>query len=251
VSAWNPFVLFAHLHTQLAVTKAMHLDGMLLAARERAEGVLDLDRPLDCVAVEGGVYRASAGLLLCHEMLGNTPSKVVRTARFRTETRETLSYFRLHDADGKPVHRKERTLPESNSPWKPHFAEKLLHSAVATVAWQFVGDPHKVLRLARHLDCIGPSSNQGYGRVRRWSVEPCEAEPDAAGWYAGDRILRNLPVALAPERLRKGGPGSMMAKERVAPPYWDPNDKLDCLSPIPRALVVGYDEGQARLGLAA
>lgn len=247
----SAFVLFASLLTPLAVTRAIHLDGLLLAARERAEGVLDLSRPLECVAMDRGVYRASAGILLCPDLLGNAPTTVNRTWRFRTETREGLAYFRLHDEAGKPLPTKERQLPVANSPWKPHFAEKELHSAVSTVAWQFVGDAHAVLRLARAIDNIGPSQNQGFGRVRSWSIEVSDADPDAAGWYAGDRVLRNLPVELAPRHLLNGGTGFSRGRDRVAPPYWDPNDRRDCLVPVPRGLVATYDDAHARLGLAA
>ena len=247
----SAYVLFAHMQTALGVTRAIHLDGLLLAARERREGVVDLARPLDCIAVEGGVYRASAGLLLCHDPHGNVPLKVTRTWRFRTEHHGTLSQFRLREADGSPVARDLRTLPLKNTPFRPHFVDKELHSAVGTVAWQFVGDPDAVVRLAREIHCLGPSRNQGYGRVQRWSVEACDADPVAAGWWAGDRVLRNLPVALAPARLRRSGPAFVLGRDRVAPPYWDPGDRVDCLVPIPRALVTDYDAGQARLGLAA
>jgi len=230
----RPFILRANMETGLSATQGIHLDGLLLAARERLEGVVDLDRPLDCLMLDRGVYRASMGIMVAPGLAGAAVQPVRRVWRFRVEDQQALSFFKAGPDSPLP----ERRLPTQNSKYRNSFRSQDVLTGVQSVVWQAVGEPDAVLALAREVKCLGASSVTGFGRVRSWEVEACDAPAAEAGWHAGGRALRNLPLDLAPEGAFDDNVVAFRDVQRARPPYWDEAGRVPCLVPTFDGLVM-------------
>lgn len=232
-----PFNLHAYLATPFTARQPIHLDALLLAARDRREGQTDLSRPLDCLALDRGIYRASAGLMVASGIQGAAVMPIRRVWRFRVEDHQGLSFFRT--APDMPVD--ERRLKTTNSKYRNGFRRQELLTGIQSVAWQGLGDPDAVLELAKEIHCLGASSVSGFGQVREWRLERTDATLEAVGWHAGSRVLRNLPLELVPEGVVADGLNTVEDVQRVCPPYWDAGERVRCLVPAFGSLVVSAD----------
>jgi len=231
------FNLRATLQTPVEIARPLHLDGLLLAARERRENLLDLSRPLECVAMEDGVYRASAGFLVAQGLFGVAVDPMYRTWRFRNEDFGTLSTFAVN----KDMPAAERRLGTANSKYRNGFRRHDVLTGVASVVWQCVGDPEAVLALARHIRGIGQSATTGYGRVRDWSLEACDVPDAEAAWVSGGRVLRNLPARMLPPGTTVDPLHASLDVQRPAPPYWDREGREECWIPTLSSLTGDVD----------
>lgn len=221
----------------MEASRPIHLDGLLLAARERRENVLDLSRPLDCVVVQDGVYRASAAFLVAPGLQGAASEPMYRTWRFQLEDTKTLMTFGATRAS--PA--SERKLKTANSKYRNGFRRHDLLTGIESLVWQCVGDPAAVLSLAREIRAIGQSAQTGYGEVRSWSLEACDAPDAEAGWVSGGRALRNLPERLIPAGCAVDPAHAPLGEQRAAPPYWDPTARERCWVPTLASLTGDED----------
>ncbi len=81
-----------------------------------------------------------------------------------------------------------------------------------------IGDPHEVARLLAGARFIGKRRTNGFGEVRRWTVEPL----DEFRLVGAGRLLRPLPAAavkLLGEQMPEGEP----APVGWTPPQWKPD----------------------------
>jgi CRISPR type IV-associated protein Csf3 len=231
------FNIRARLRTGITVSRPIHLDGLLLAAREQRENHLDMERPLDCITMDRGVYRASAAFMVAPGLQGAAIQPMYRTWRFRIEDTQVLSSFRATAASP----RSERVLPTSNSKYRNGYRRQDVMTGIESLVWQCVGDPEAVLSLAREIHCIGAASNTGFGRVREWGIEPCEATEAEAGWFAGNRVLRSLPESHVPAGISIDRAHAVLDTQRAVPPYWDTSGRVRCWAPTLDSLIVDGD----------
>lgn len=94
-------------------------------------------------------------------------------------------------------------------------------SLVAEIQWHCLGYPDEVRGLLQYLPTIGKHRRSGWGAVREWAVEPCEADlsvVDDAG-----RLMRAVPD---PKGTEVRG---------IRPPYWAPGNQRLCRVPVREA----------------
>ncbi len=231
------FNLRAALRTPIEISRPLHLDGLLLAARERRENLLDLSRPLDCVAMQEGVYRASAAFLVAPGIHGAAVEPMHRTWRFRLDDTQSLMTFSA--TRGSPA--SERRLKTANSKYRNGFRRHDVLTGIESLLWQCVGDPGAVLSLAREILAVGQSAQTGYGEVRAWTLEACDVPDAEAAWVSGGRALRNLPERLVPDGCRVDGEHASVDERRAAPPYWDRTGRERCWVPTLSSLTGDAD----------
>ncbi len=224
----RPEMLVAHLDGPIACKRPIHLDGLLLAGRERRDG-LDLDTPLDCLAVRDGVYQASASIFVTSDTLGVRATEIGRVWGVRIGDSDVM---RTVDTDFNI---------DAMSPVKQRLRKQAVIEGVVAVAWQLNGDIDEVMDLMAHITNVGGSHGTGRGGIRRYEVvEGFEADPRSVGLVADGRVVRNLPVGIARDLLGAGFPGAVELA-RLAPPYWDVTERVDCVVPAIHELVVTDD----------
>jgi hypothetical protein len=210
-----PFILTARLQTQLAVTRPIHIDGVLLAARERLHGEVDR-APLDCVAADEGVYRASAGLMVASGLTGASIGSQTRVFGIKLDGVD-MNFIDCGDETPESERR-----PTKNKACQQKYRSQQIIDGIQSVSWTLLGDPDAVLGLTRAVFCIGGSANTGMGKVLSWEVEEAASDPEAAGWFAGGMPIRNLPAETVRRRLGAiHFPTTSLIHDRCTPPYWD------------------------------
>jgi len=240
----EPFILTARLQTRLSLKRPVHLDGLLLAAREIERDRIDLE-PLDCVVMEDGVYRASAGVMIASGLAGATTSSVGRVSRVR-----------LEGGDIQFIHVYENTPSEGRSidwksPFRPMLQSQTVIDGIVAISWALLGDRDAVMSLARRIHCIGSSANTGMGRVLSWEAEDCVAAPEDVGWFGGGAPIRNLPAEVVRKRIGAiHHPGTALLHECCAPPYWDKSRKTLVVSPRLSAMIASSAAARRMLSAA-
>lgn len=119
----------------------------------------------------------------------------------------------------------ERFLPEGTKsvltaagPYKCYRKSVMLR-VTSAVSWQCVGDADRIQALLDHCHHIGGKSSQGYGRVKRWQMEP--------GDERLARLHRPLPVAYAQQQ---GIDGPVM-RWGLRPPGRIAANQAECVMP--------------------
>jgi hypothetical protein len=227
-----PFVVEARLKTPLSAKAPLHLDGLLLAARDRCE-LPDPARPLACVAMRDGIYRASAGVIVADGPGGVSHENVKRIKRIDSLGGDA-SLIRIDENSPR-----SQRLIDAMSPYRQRLSTYPLIVGARAVYWQAVGDADGVRELLEFLPTVGAMSSQVYGEVDEWSVHGCEADAKEGGWFAAGRILRTLPIALATTRYGFDlSEGTLVIEARVGPPYWVADGTVEAVMPSLRSLVM-------------
>lgn len=119
------------------------------------------------------------------------------------DTLRSISAWRMRPAVEYAHLTAPNNVPTSLGPPRAHDQRiDLWHPA--TMEAQLVGAADLVRELLAGVTAVGKKRSQGYGRVVRWEVEPCER----AAWREwGGRLRRPIPDPL----------GAPMG---VVPPYW-------------------------------
>lgn len=206
-----PFLLIANMRGPLSITGPLHLDGLLLAAREKRCGVEHRDDPFPLIAVRDGVYQASAGFLVQSGLAGARKDYVERVRRLNIRSQDGQMFqYNTHG----PA--KERVI-DAMSPFRATLAEEPFYANVAQVVFQALGDRDAVLELVSdEIASLGKMHRTGWGAVDDFETEDCDADPAYCGLAAHDQPLRNLPLPLA---RSLGLDCSQAFHGRTRPPY--------------------------------
>lgn len=87
------------------------------------------------------------------------------------------------------------------------------------IEWHVVGDEAEIMRLLQSITHVGARVASGFGRVRRWSAEPGDA--DIA------RHQRPLPVGF----LNSKTDGKVIIQRGLVPPFRNPKSQALCVMP--------------------
>jgi hypothetical protein len=235
----TPFILIASLRTPIALSRPLHLDGLLLAAAFK----LDPSKlaSLDGLLVsQNDIPKASAGILI-YEGYGAPIQPVTRLRGLGLSTRLACE---LHATPEMPL---EKRQTEPMSPYRNRITPHHPIAGIKEVAWQAVGDADSVLQLARTIDNIGTMHGQGFGEVVSWRTEECAASEHDAGWRASQYLLRRLPVAKARSLFQGDPKNGLEDVAPVAPPYWLKDNMIPVLEPTLASLVMKEETARDRL----
>lgn len=225
-----PFVVIAHMAGPVCLKDPIHLDGLLLAAREKRGGPATRGQPFDGLARVEGVYQASVGLLIQTGLAGARPRSVARLQSLNMRTQDGHS---IHFSSNARVG--ERTIGPDSS-YRNSLKVETVTENVPRIVFQALGDPEIVLDLlSSEIACIGKMHRTGWGRVDRFEVAPSRADPSTCGLAAGGAPLRYLPPGLA---ASLGLRSEIVIQGRLAPPYGLSADLSPVVAPSPAALIV-------------
>lgn len=223
----RPIVVEAVLRTPISVTDPIHLDGVLLAAREKIHGPESRGRPLDCVAWDDGFHRCSASFLVSDELGGVGTVATTRVARLDLKSRDGELY--VPPAGSEKLPRKNREdLIATMSPFRGVTRDFEVATGVRSLVWQVLGDPEGVLDLLYEIRCVGRMYTTGWGQVDEWLAHDCGADRAHCGVAVDGRPIRNLPAAAA-ERF--GIDASLSYPGRIEPPYGSRSDLVPIVAP--------------------
>jgi len=232
----KPFVLIATLRTPIALSRPLHLDGLLLAAAFRLDP--SQHASLDgLIASRDGIPQASAGFLI-YDGFGAPVQPVTRLRALRLSMPMA---DKIHATKSMPAAMKQ---VDAMSPYRNQITPHKPLASVRAVAWQALGDAERVLELAQTIDNLGAMHGQGFGEVTSWHIEECATENDRAGWAGPNRLLRRLPKDTAASLFPVLPAGVLEDTAPAFPPYWSKADEVPILEPTLASLVL--QEGAAR-----
>lgn len=191
------------------------LDALLCAAYAAREGLDPPASPADCtdlpipLAEERGVYLASF-------------------ASFEVAAREgeyTNRRFPLSEAQ-EMGDAKLRRIQVTAGPSKSYrLPRERLHLVDDRITWWCLGDADGVRDLLGWVHYLGRKRAVGLGRVRAWSVEPCEPWP-------GFPVLRDgMPLRSLPLDWPEVSPEADRAMMVLRPPYWAHDRRTEVYAP--------------------
>ena len=235
----SPFVLVAHMSAPLCLREPIHLDGVVLAAREKRFGPEMRGRPLDMLASVDGVFQASVGVIVTSGFIGVVKQKITRVRRLD-----------MRGADGREINIppdatfKERTI-DSLSPYRNTLADETTYQGVTAVVFQALGDREAVEEImSDEIRTLGKMHRTGWGAIDRFETWDCGAESETCGLIAGGAPMRNLPVAMA----QKFGIDITDAyPARIEPPYALAADRQKVVGPTMADLVMVEHEARELL----
>jgi len=118
--------------------------------------------------------------------------------------------------------RRGRVIIEQDS-YKAYRMPVYYRSAL-WVHWYMVADLDKIGHLLIAITHLGKKTSQGWGRVLRWQVEPCEA--DWSIWQ-DNRLMRGVPLRDYPKDRQPDKVGLY----GVRPSYWDKRNQVELALP--------------------
>lgn len=136
-------------------------------------------------------------------------AEVTRHTHRRFDARQAEKYWGTPGKSGKVL--------VAAGPYK-NARLKVRQHVTPRVSWHCIGDQAEIERLLARVTHIGARIGAGYGRVRRWVVEPSDCEHAA-------RFRRGLPVAFASEHGLEG----MQVIHGIRPPARHPDNKTLCV----------------------
>lgn len=223
----RPIVVEAVLRTPISVTDPIHLDGVLLAAREKRLGPESRGRPLDCVAWDDGFHRCSASFLISDELGGVGTVSTNRIARLDLKSRDGELFVPPDGLERLPLNRREDIIG-SMSAFRGVARDFEVATGVRSLVWQVLGDPEGVLDLLSEIQCVGRMYTTGWGQVDEWLAHDCAAERTLCGVAADGRPIRNLPVTAAG---RFNIDASLSYPGRIEPPYGSRSELVPIVAP--------------------
>ena len=216
-----PCAIVATLAAPVGITRPVHLDALLLAARFRVLGPGSFGTPLAEVAEEEGVPRASASYVVAAG-LGGVAATREHQPRHLLDRRG--DYATVDGARG-------GTRVDAQSPYRNAINGSTRLTGAAFLVWHALADPDGCLALATELACVGANSGTGAGRVSAWEAFEIDADPDEVGWFRDGRPVRRLPAALVAERLGSVPEGLDRGLRRPVAPYHATDEAVDCVEP--------------------
>ena len=233
-----PFVLVGRLDSPVMTERPIHVDGLLLAIRERLEGGASVGTPFGALSRRGGAFQASAAFLAGPSL---APVSVTHHATSRSLRFTGQSDDRDIVADGR-----ERVVSQMNLRLRGHVPRHVTVEGATAAYWQCLGDPDRVLALARRIECVGGRRNARYGEVVEWEVLPCRDGLDRreVGRTSGGRVLRNL----AADDVDGVPDGARPERGRIEPSYKDVEGRIDVVVPTLRSMLGSHAEARALFG---
>lgn len=123
--------------------------------------------------------------------------------------------------------RKTRSLNLSAGPTKHHrIPRETMHLRGDRVQFWCLGEAERIGQLLTQVMHLGQRRAVGLGRVRAWTVEPCEVWPGFPVLSADGDAMRNLPLDHAGLKTFE------QARERLLPPYWMHHGRVECAVPV-------------------
>ncbi|MGY3581957.1 hypothetical protein ACVIGB_001120 [Bradyrhizobium sp. USDA 4341] len=229
---YRPLVVVAEMAGPLVLRDPIHLDGLLLAAREKRDGMGARGAPFTALSRCGEVYAASAGVLVAEGIGGILEDVVTRTKRL--DMKRDGPYIRLPENA-----KKEDRVIGPMSPYRSEMRKERVLGNVRQVVWQALGDAAEIEDLLSYVTCIGKQYATGWGEVAEFSALPSEADPKLCGLAIGGKASRNLPVGML-EAL--GLQSDIVVKGRVEPPYAMLDGTVDIAAPSLRNLIMTEEE---------
>ncbi|ACS43464.1 MULTISPECIES: hypothetical protein [Methylorubrum] len=223
----RPIVVEAVLRTPISVTDPIHLDGVLLAAREKRHGPGSRGRPLDCVAWDDGFHRCSASFLVSDELGGVATVATTRVARLDLKSRDG-ELFVPPDGSEKISRKSREDVIGPMSAFRGVTRDFEVATGVRSLVWQVLGDPEGMLDLLSEIRCVGRMYTTGWGQVDEWLAHDCAADQAFCGAAVAGRPMRNLPAASA---ARFGIDADLTYPGRIEPPYGSRFDLVPIVAP--------------------
>lgn len=103
-----------------------------------------------------------------------------------------------------------------------------MHLVDDRVTWWAVGDAGAVRGMLAEASYLGKRRGVGLGKVRQWSVEPCER------WEGFPVLMDGAPLRSLPLDWPGVSPESERAYAVLRPPYWDNAKRVEAY--VPRAV---------------
>lgn len=235
-------VVEAVMRTPISMSDPIHLDGLLLAAREKRFGLESRGRPLDCVAWENGFHRCSASFLVSDELGGVGSVRTNRVARLDMKSRDGELYEPPTGA-AKMARKYRDDVIGGLSPYRGVTRDFDVVTGVGSMVWQAFGDPDAMLDLLEEIRCVGRMHTTGWGQVEEWRAHGSDAAEDLCGVVAGGEPIRNLPASSA---SRYGLAEAGSSPGRIEPPYGGRDDLQPVLAPR-RSLLSGTTQAARSL----
>jgi hypothetical protein len=233
----QPFVLVAEMLGPIVLRNPIHLDGILLAAREKRDGFSARGTPFATLARRDGVFQATAGVLVTAGIGGVIDDTVTRTRRL--DMKRCGRNIAIDPATPKP----ERTITQM-SPYRPTMETERVLGNVKSVSWQGVGDIAEIEELCSYVMSIGKQHATGWGEVDHFKIHECGASAETCGLAAGGRALRNLPVDML---AALGIASDIVFKGRLEPPYATRDGLHDVTGPALKDLTMSEVEARRLL----
>lgn len=211
----TPLCITAYLSDAIVLTHGtIHLDSLLAAMYALVHRLPPLEHGED------------PGLLPLP--LGNEPGGRFHLASASVSVVEQYESRHFHKAfpvDVARYHTKMKTVNVTAGVNKSHRIP-LSAGHTDTLRWWCMGEKEGIEGLLQYCHHLGRKRNHGYGKVSKWTVEPCDVW-DGFPLVLDGKPLRNLPV---------NWPGLVEPEvmlERLSYPYWDnaPNKTL-CVVPV-------------------
>jgi CRISPR type IV-associated protein Csf3 len=136
-------------------------------------------------------------------------AEITRHTHRRFDARQAEKYWGTPGKSGKVL--------VAAGPYK-NARLKLRQHVTPAVTWYCIGDQAEIERLLARVTHVGARVGAGYGRVRKWTVEPAECETLA-------RFRRGLPVEFAQAHQLEG----QEMIHGIRPPVRHPDNKTLCV----------------------
>lgn len=93
----------------------------------------------------------------------------------------------------------------------------VFYRSALSVSWYVVGDRAEIARVLRFVTHVGKKVSQGWGAIRRWTVDPFPH--DWSVWSSTGKLMRAIPEAESPTTYG------------LRPSYWLPKHQFRCRMP--------------------
>lgn len=98
---------------------------------------------------------------------------------------------------------------------------------ISDVVFYAVGNPDRIREMLGYMQFIGKKGSIGWGAVKEWVVEPCEADYSL---IKDGKLMRPVPVEEA-DALNFDRSKTVKLMCAVRPPYWKPKNARLCYVP--------------------
>lgn len=228
----SAFIIKASLGSPISFRNPISFDSLVLAGRFASDPET-FGRPLDCIAMRDGVYRASVGFVEGVPMLGVQETVHARPKRLHLIGRDG-------DETVIPTGKvKNAASIDNKSLMRPQLNKFQVYTHASAIYWQAFGDAEQCLEYLWYVNGVGAMRNCGYGSVTEWSVLDCDASDDEAGLFgASGQPIRKLPRAWA-----RTEPSSeiLVDRGRMEPPF-ALSDDVEDLMILPNSYVIGQHD---------
>lgn len=204
----TPIHVIATLVESIVTKEPPMLDAVLAAMVAMRQGLVPLGNPRDWPELPIPLQKSGCGRFwLCSSGFAQTEAYDTHHKHRRAPH---IEYARI----GASCIRRVDTAAGADKSYRvPYVRQTLLDDRIE---WWCLGDLGGVSDLLNDAHYLGKHRGSGKGRVKSWSVEPCEP------WGKGFPILRDrMPVRPLP--LDTPGlwvQGCKRAYHTIAPPYW-------------------------------